>query len=103
MSGKIKEIVDWLLVQGAEATRTVLEEKLNEAYNAGRCDAYDEALEVATNDIKNNIMLNIKREKNVLYENNFYQTPSEEATIQMRAYEYLEEKLPEIIKQYKRN
>lgn len=46
-------------------------------------------------------MHNINLKKKKLYENKFYQAPSEEDVIQMRAYEYLTENLSEIIKQYK--
>lgn len=101
MSEKIRELANWLLEQGIEVAREVLEDKLEEAYNKGKSEAYTEALEVAADDIWHNVTQKIKREKKELYEKNFYQMPSEEAVIQMRAYEYLEENLANIIKQYK--
>ena len=48
-----------------------------------------------------NTSLHINRKKKELCENNFYKTPSEEAVIQMRAYEYLTENISEIIKEYR--
>ena len=45
-------------------------------------------------------MRDIKLRKTELYEKNFYIVPSEEDAAQMRAYEYLTENLPKIIKAY---
>jgi len=101
MKGKIKEISNWLLNQGAEITRDVLEEKLQEAYKQGQIDAYHEQVEATLDNILFNTMQNINLKKKELYENNFYNKPSDEDIIKMRAYEYLSENLSEIIKQYK--
>ena len=46
-------------------------------------------------------MLEIKRRKQVLYENNFYNKPEEDAVVEMKALEYLEKHIPEIITKYK--
>lgn len=36
MSEKIRELANWLLEQGIEVAREVLEDKLEEAYNKGK-------------------------------------------------------------------
>lgn len=46
-------------------------------------------------------MLHINQKKNELYEKNYYNEPSEEDKLQMRAYEYLTENLSTIIRQYR--
>ena len=46
-------------------------------------------------------MRGINAKKKELYEKNFYIIPSEEDAAQMRAYEYLTENLPQIIKEYR--
>ena len=48
-----------------------------------------------------NTMLHINQKKNELYEKNYYNEPSEEDKLQMRAYEYLTENLSTIIRQYR--
>lgn len=101
MKDKIKEISIWLLNQGAEITRDVLEEKLQEAYKQGQIDTYHEQVEATLDNILFNTMQNINLKKKELYENNFYNNPSDEDIIKMRAYEYLSENLSEIINQYK--
>ena len=101
MTDKIKEISSWLLNQGVEITRDVLEEKLQEAYKQGQIDTYHEQVQATLDNILFNTMQNIKLKKKELYENNFYNIPSDEDIIKMRAYEYLSENLNEIIKQYK--
>ena len=42
MDKKVKDILDFLMEQGKEITREVLEEKLEEAYKQGRIDSSDE-------------------------------------------------------------
>lgn len=100
MSNRVKEIALWLLDQGAAITGEVLEEKLQEAYNQGRLDSFHEQVAETIDNIRSNTMLEIKRRKQVLFENNFYNIPSEEAIIEMKALEYLEEHIPEIVVQY---
>lgn len=96
----IKEIATWLLNQGTRITREVLEEKLQEAYHQGKLDTYDEQVNATLENILCNTMSNIKQRKQELLERNFYQVPSEEDIIQMRALEYLSENIKNIIKEY---
>lgn len=103
MKDKIKEISEWLLNQGIGITRDVLDEKLQEAYKQGQIDGYSEQVEATLDNILFNTMQNINQKKKELYENNFYNTPSEEDIIQMRAYEYLTENLSKIVKAYREN
>ncbi|XOG12103.1 hypothetical protein HBZ76_08935 [Listeria monocytogenes] len=100
---KLKQISDWILSQGAEIARDVLEEKLKEAYDQGRLDMYNEQVDDTLDNILFNTKRNINIEKKKLQEKNFYNKPSEEDVIKMRAYEYLNENLGEIIKNYKEN
>ncbi|MCR1833579.1 hypothetical protein NSA56_04110 [Oceanobacillus caeni] len=100
---KLKQISDWIISQGAEITRDVLEEKLKEAYDQGRLDMYNEQVDDTLDNILFNTKRNINIEKKKLQEKNFYNKPSEEDVIKMRAYEYLNENLGEIIKNYKEN
>lgn len=101
MTDKIKEISIWLINQGVEISQEVLSEKLQEAYKQGQIDTYHEQVEATLDNILYNTMQNINHKKKELYEKNFYNTPSEEDTIQMRAYEYLNENLSQIIKSYR--
>lgn len=101
MKEKIKTMASFLLDQGREITRDVLEEKLQEAYNDGRHDICDEKVNETLDNILYNTLLEISQRKKKLYEKDFYVKPPEEDIIEMRAYEYLEEHLSEIIKQYK--
>ena len=101
MTNRIKEISIWLLNQGAEITLDVLEEKLQEAYKQGQIDKYHELVETTLENILVNTMHNINLKRKELYENNFYNIPSDEDIIQMRAYEYLIENLSKIVKEYK--
>ncbi|GFP77473.1 hypothetical protein [Clostridium fungisolvens] len=101
MTNKIKEISSWLLSQWGEITQDVLEEKLQEAYKQGKIDSYPELVETTLDNILFNTKNNIDLKKKELYENNFYNIPSDEDIIQMRAYEYLIENLSEIVKQYR--
>lgn len=101
MTNRIKEIAIWLLNQGREITLDVLEEKLQEAYKQGQIDTYYELVEATLDNILVNTMLNINLKRKELYENNFYNSPSDEDIIQMRAYEYLTENLSKIVKEYR--
>lgn len=101
MSDNIKEISKWFLEQGIEIAQEVLEEKLQEAYEQGRRDSYPELIDTTLDNILYNTIRDIKLRKKELYEKNFYIVPSEEDAIQMRAYDYLTENLPKIIKNYK--
>lgn len=101
MADKIKEISMWLLEQGIGIAQEVLEEKLQEAYEQGRKDSYFDQVDTTLNNILYNTMQGIKSKKQELYEKNFYIVPSEEDAAQMRAYEYLTENLPSIIKNYR--
>lgn len=101
MKNKNAEIVEWILNQGAEITREVLEKKLQEVYNLGRLDAYSEQVGKTLDDIRYNTLMLITSRKKKLYEENFYNKPSNEDVIQMKALEYLEEHISDIIIQYK--
>jgi hypothetical protein len=103
MSDKIKEISKWLFEQGIGIAQEVLDEKLQEAYDQGRRDSYPELIDTTLQNIIYNTMRDIKLRKAELYEKNFYIVPSEEDAAQMRAYEYLTENLPQIIKAYQEN
>ena len=48
-------------------------------------------------------LLIIERKKQILYEKNFYNKPKEEDVIEMKALEFLEENISEIITYYKEN
>lgn len=101
MSKKIKEIATFLLGQGVGITREVLEEKLQEAYEQGRMENFHKQIDDTLDDIHYNTMMEIKRRKQVLYESNFYNKPGEDAVVEMKALEYLEKHIPEIITKYK--
>lgn len=101
MSKNIKEIATFLLEQGVGITREVLEEKLQEAYEQGRMESFHKQIDETLDNIRCNTMLEIKRRKQILYENNFYNKPEEDAVIEMKALEYLEKNIPEIITKYK--
>lgn len=101
MTNKLEEISSWLFNQGVGIAQEVLEEKLQEAYKQGQIDTYHEQVEATLDNILYNTMQNINLKKKELYENNFYNIPSEEDVIQMRAYEYLTENLSEIVKEYR--
>lgn len=101
MEQKIKEIASFLIEQGVKITREVLEEKLQEAYEQGRMESFHKQIDETLDNIHYNTMLEIKRRKQVLYENNFYNQPEEDAVVEMKALEYLEKHIPEIITKYK--
>ena len=101
MHDKLKEISRWFLEQGINSTREALEEKLQEVYNQGKKESLKKQVDKTIDDIYYNVIKKIQQDKKVLYENNFYNKPSEKDVIQMRALEYLEEHIGEIIKQYK--
>lgn len=63
MDKKVKDILDFLMEQGKEITREVLEEKLEEAYKQGRIDSSDEWIERTLNDIYYNIVLELDKRK----------------------------------------
>lgn len=98
---KIKEIAMFILEQGVEITRDVLEEKIQEAYEQGRMESYHKQIDETLDNIHYNTMMEIKRRKQVLYESNFYNKPEEDAVVEMKALEYLEKHIPEIITKYK--
>lgn len=101
MANRIKEISIWLLNQGKEITLDVLEEKLQEIYNQGQVDKFNEIVDATLDDIVVNTIRNINLKRKELYENNFYNIPSDEDIIQMRAYDYLYENLGEIVRNYR--
>lgn len=100
---KIQEFVNWLFEQSIEITKEAIAEKLYEEYTQGLYNGYIEACNDTLESIKSNIILEIERRKTKLYESNFYNKPSEDAVIQMKAYEYLIENLGDIIKGYAGN
>jgi len=103
MSERIKEIAMLLMEQGMGITKEVLEEKLQEAYEQGRMEGYHKQIDETLDNIHYNTMMEIKRRKQVLYESNFYNKPEEDAVVEMKALEYLEKHIPEIITKYKEN
>lgn len=100
MMNYIKEILDWIYDQGKEITREVLECKLQEAYKRGKIDGYQEIVQNTLDNILYCTLNDIYVKQRKLYENNFYNMPSKDDVIQMRAYEYLTENLSKIIKAY---
>lgn len=98
-AGKIRETTRRLLEQGCEITLAVLKEKL--AYMQGRADARSRQADSTLGNILHNTTLEIKQRMHTLYERNFYNVPSEEDKAEMRAYEFLLENLPLIVKEYK--
>lgn len=103
MPDKLKEIAKWILEEGKNITREVLEAKLEEAYNQGRNTSFREQIDKTLDDIHYNTMQKIKHDKQVLLESNFYDKPTDKDIIQMKALEYLEEHIGEIIIKYKNN
>ncbi len=101
MTDKIKEISMWLVNQGIGIAQEILDEKLQEAYKQGQMDTYHEQIDKTLDNIMYNTMLHINQKKKELYEKNYYNEPSEEDKLQMRAYEYLTENLSTIIRQYR--
>lgn len=101
MNYKIKEMATFLFEQGVKITSEVLEEKLQEAYEQGRMESFHKQIDETLDNIHYNTMQEIKRRKQVLYESNFYNKPEEDAVVEMKALEYLEEHIPEIITKYK--
>src|SRR5699024_12537684 len=100
---KLKQISDWIISQGAEIARDVLEEKLKEAYDQGRLDMYNEQVDDTLDNILCNTKRNINIEKIKLQDKNFYNKATEEDVINKRTYEYLNEYLAEIIEDDKEN
>ena len=102
MDKKVKDILDFLMEQGREITREVLEEKLEEAYKQGRIDSSDEWIERTLNDIFHNIVLELDKRKNKLAQENFYNEPSMDAQIEMRAYDLTREIVTQVVKEYRK-
>lgn len=102
MDKKVKDILDFLMEQGKEITREVLEEKLEEAYKQGRIDSSDEWIERTLNDIYYNIVLELDKRKNKLAQENFYNEPSMDAQIEMRAYDLTREIVTQVVKEYRK-
>ena len=102
MDKKVKDILDFLMEQGKEITRDVLEEKLEEAYKQGRIDSSDEWIERTLNDIYHNIVLELDKRKNKLAQENFYNEPSMDAQIEMRAYDLTREIVTQVVKEYRK-
>ena len=102
MDKKVKDILDFLMEQGKEITREVLEEKLEEAYKQGRIDSSDERIERTLNDIYHNIVLELDKRKNKLAQENFYNEPSMDAQIEMRAYDLTREIVTQVVKEYRK-
>lgn len=100
MEQNLKNIATFLLDSVTEITRDVLEEKLQEAYEQGVNEGFRNRIDRTLDDIRGNTLLEIKNRKQVLYEKNFYNKPAEEAVVEMKALEYLEEHIPEIIITY---
>ena len=101
MQTNIKELAKWLMNQTATITREVLEERLLEAYNQGRLDAIYKQIDSTLDDIYANTLLGVRKRKAELYEQNFYNIPSDEAIVEMKALLYIEEHIGEIIRQYR--
>ena len=99
--GQFKQIAIWILEQGKNITKEVLEEKLIEAYEAGKRDS--SLINQTLDDIRYNTLLKIKKEKQELFEKNFYSKPSDEDATKMRALEYVEENISNIINVYQNN
>lgn len=98
-----KELAKWLMNQAATITREALEDRLLEAYNQGRLDAFCKQVDNTLDDIHHNTLMEIKQRKAKLYEQNFYTVPSDEAIVEMKALQYIEEHIGEIIRQYRGN
>lgn len=101
MQINIKELANWLMNQAATITREVLEERLLEAYNQGRLDAVYNQIDKTLDDIHCNTIMEVKQRKAKLYEQNFYNIPSDEAIVEMKALQYIEDHIGEIIRQYR--
>jgi dihydroorotase-like cyclic amidohydrolase len=98
---QINDILNFLWSQGKSITREVLEDMLEEAYTQGRNTAFHEQVDTALNNVQLNATHEVKRRKQKLLEANFYNKPSTEAEIEMKAYDLLLEILPTVIKKYK--
>lgn len=101
MESTLIDIAKWIWNQGTEITIEVLEQKLQEVYNKGRLDSYLEQVDKTLDNIHYSTIMEIKRRKKLLYESNFYNKPSDEDVVQMKALEYIEENIGQIIIQYK--
>lgn len=100
MTDKLKEISKWILAQGREIVQEALDEKLQEAYNQGRMDAYRADVDRIVADLYHNTMLVINRRKVELYEKGFNTSVPAESVSEMMAYKFIEENLPKIMKDY---
>lgn len=103
MKNNITELAKWLMNQTTTITREVLEERLLEAYNQGRLDAVYNQIDKTLDDIHYNTLTEIKRRKAMLYEQNFYNVPSDDTIVEMKALQYIEDHIGEIICQYRGN
>ena len=101
MKNNITELAKWLMNQTTTITREVLEERLLEAYNQGRLDAVYSYSDKTLDDIHHNTIMEIKQRKAKLYEQNFYNLPSDEAIVEMKALQYVEDHIGELIRQYR--
>ncbi|MBD5151829.1 MAG: hypothetical protein HDT16_04915 [Oscillibacter sp.] len=100
MTDKLMEISKWILAQGREIAQEALNEKLQEAYDQGRMDAYHADVDHIIADIFNNTMLAINHRKTELYEQGFNTSVPVEKQAELLAYKYIEENLPKIMREY---
>ena len=100
MTETLKEISKWILAQGQEIAQEALNEKLQEAYDQGRMDAYRADVDRIIADLYHNTMLVVNRRKAELYEKRFNTSVPTEDVAEMMAYKFIEENLPQIMKNY---
>lgn len=74
------------------------QKKISEAYETGKRDS--SLIKQTLNDIRYNTLLKIKKEKQELLEKNFYDKPSEKDIVKMKALEYLENNINDIVIAY---
>ncbi len=96
-----EKIPDWLVKFGKTIILQVSERQLHEAYERGKMDAYLKQIDDVALEIFPYIISYVEKKQKQLREENFYNIPSNEDIIQMRAYECLiSDILPDIIKSY---
>lgn len=93
-------IREWVKEKCDETGRDIIEKQLKELYSQGRIDGHRDEIEKLLRRVSWKANDIIRNEKLKIYKENFYEKPTEEALVQMKGYEFLEEKLPKIIEKY---
>ncbi len=93
-------IHEWVEKECVKTGKDIVEEILLKIYSRGRIEGHLDEVNKLLLRVLWNANKTIRSEKERIYKENYYDKPTEEALVQMKGYNYLEEKLPEIIQKY---